>query len=244
MAMTDPHLKDAFGVAAPEHFAWQTKSAFVSVQEARLVQAAFTPVGSRALDLGCAEGATLKHLGEPSGAVGVDLFVDKLLFARTHVRGARFIAAAGEALPFASGSFDHVILRDVVHHVPDATLLFAECRRVLARGGRIDVLEPSRYNPLILLHALTQKAERGELRSSAGRLTRLLASHFDVVSVSRYQAFLFHRVAFHPSLGRPQWARSAFVRRFVETAERAAAWIVPRPAWAYIHVRAMVREDS
>ncbi len=238
MPSPDPHLEAAFGKAAPDHFRWQTEGAFVAAEERRLVQAAFAPAGSRVLDLGCAEGGTLRHLDEPSGAVGIDLFVDKIRFAREHVRGARFAVASAEALPFRPRSFDQVIVRDVIHHVADPGALVAECRRVLEPGGRIDVLEPNRYNPLILVHALTQRAERGELRSTAAGLTRLVGAHFEVVAVSRYQPLPVHRLAFHPSLGRPEWGRGGPARAAVEVLERVAGWIVPRPAWAYVHVRA------
>jgi SAM-dependent methyltransferase len=236
--MIDPHLKAAFGGAAPDHYRWQTESAFVSEEERRLVRAAFLPLGTRILDLGCAEGGTLKHLDDPPGVVGVDIFLDKLRFAREHVLGACFLVAAGEALPFASGSFDHVIVRDVVHHVADPALLFAECRRVLTPGGRLDVLEPNRYNPLILLHAVTTPAERGELRSTARWLASTIARDFEVKSVARHQPLPVHRLVFHPTLGSPAWAERALVRGVVEKVERAAAWFMPRPTWAYIHVRA------
>jgi SAM-dependent methyltransferase len=239
--MADHRLERAFKSAAPDHFDWQTAAPFVSEEERRLISAAFTPVGERPLDLGCAEGGTLKHLGEPRGAVGVDLFVEKLLFARATVGGARFVAADGAALPFAQASFDHVMVRDVLHHVPDPAALLDECRRVLVPGGRLDVLEPSRYNPLIFMHALTNRAERGELRSSAFRLQGAVARRFDVVGLERYQPMPIHRLAFHPRLGRPSLANRAVVRWVVERAEQVAGWVVPRPAWAYIHLRARAR---
>ncbi len=91
MALRD-HLADAFGAAAPEHFDWQTRGAFVSEREAELVRQAFLPLGKRVLDLGCGEGATLYHLGAPEGAVGVDLFADKLAFARRRLPACRFVA--------------------------------------------------------------------------------------------------------------------------------------------------------
>ena len=58
---------EAYGKAAPEHFEWQTKGAYVGDQERALVAAAFLPLSGRVLDLGCGEGATLFHLGEPEG---------------------------------------------------------------------------------------------------------------------------------------------------------------------------------
>jgi SAM-dependent methyltransferase len=232
----DRHLVEAFGAASPEHFRWQTEAPVVAEAERSLVEAAFLPLGRRLLDLGCGEGATLRHLGDPAGAVGIDLFKAKLVFARGQVR-AGLVAASATALPFAGGQFDQVLVRDVIHHVPDAEGMLAECRRVLVPGGRLDVLEPCRYNPLILAHALSQPAERGELRSSPDFLARLVGLHFRRCTVTHLQPLPLHRLVFHPRFGARGAARNAGLRRAVEAAERLAGWLLPRAAWAYIHVR-------
>jgi SAM-dependent methyltransferase len=232
----DRHLVDAFAAAAPEHFRWQTEAPVVAEEERALVRAAFRPLGGRILDLGCAEGATLRHLDDPPGAVGLDLFPAKLAFARGQVQ-ARWVAGSATALPFSDGRFDQVLVRDVIHHVADAEGLMAECRRVLGPGGRIDVLEPCRYNPLILAHALSQRAERGELRSSGAFLARLVGRHFARCAVTHLQPLPLHRLVFHPRFGARDGARRAGLRRAVAAAERLAGRLLPRAAWAYVHVR-------
>lgn len=239
----DRHLVRAFGSAAPDHYAWQTESPVVADRERDLVRAAFAPAEGRVLDLGCAEGATLKHLGEPPGAVGIDIFPDKLRFAREHVR-AEFAAASAEALPFSDGAFTHVLVRDVIHHVPEPARLLDECHRVLVPGGRIDVLEPCRYNPLIAMHAVLNRAERGELRSTPAFLEGLLAQRFEALATSRHQPMPLHRLVFHPDIGRPQWAERRGIRRAVEALEAAAARCVPKIAWAYVHVRGRARRAA
>jgi ubiquinone/menaquinone biosynthesis C-methylase UbiE len=240
MALRD-HLAGAFGAAAPEHYEWQTRGSFISEREAELVRRAFLPLGKRVLDVGCGEGATLHHLGAPEGAVGVDLFEEKLAFAREKLPSCRFVAASVESLPFEDGAFDHVIVRDVVHHLDDPRHMVDECRRVLGPGGRIDVLEPCRYNPLIFLHALTNKAERGELRSTLPFLVDLLSRRFAVEATARYQAMPIHRVVLHPDIGRPGLAEDPRVRAIIAGLEKFAEAVVPGPVWAYIHVRAGVR---
>jgi len=235
----DPHLRAAFGAAAPAHFAWQTEGPFVADRERELVRAAFLPLGRRVLDLGCGEGATLVHLGAPEGAVGVDLFEEKVAFARTRLPGCRFVTASGEALPFADGDFDQVLVRDVIHHVPDPARLLDECHRVLAPGGRIDVLEPCRYNPLIFLHAVMNRAERGELRSTMAFLSGVVARRFDVIASDRFQPMPIHRVVFHPDLGWPRLAERPAARRIVDGIERLAGRLLPEGAWAYLHVRGL-----
>ncbi len=115
---------------------------------------------------------------------------------------------------------------------------------MLAPGGVVDVLEPCRYNPLIALHALTQPAERGELRSTEPFLTELVRRIADVVWVDRYQAMPIHRLVFHPTLGSPRAAARPRVSAAVAAVERLAERLVPRWSWAYIHVRGAVPSGS
>jgi SAM-dependent methyltransferase len=237
----DQRLAAAFGNAAPEHFRWQTENPVLARTERALVRAAFQPLGSRILDLGCAEGATLVHLGSPPGAVGLDLFHQKLAFASRAVPGARFIAGSAIALPFRDASFDHVLIRDVVHHVDDPAALVAESRRVLAAGGVLDILEPNRNNPLVALHALAIPAERGELRSTEGRLRGLLEAHFTVVATTSHQALPLHRLVFHPELGCQRWAERWWLRAAVAALEFTAERLLPHRAWAYVHLRGRAR---
>lgn len=240
MSRADQHLEEAFGRAAPDHLTFQTATPYVADRERDLVRRAFLPLGSRVLDLGCAEGATLMHLGAPAGAsfAGLDLFEEKLTLARARLPGCAFVAGSAYALPFEKSSFDHVLIRDVIHHLEEPERAIAEVARVLAPGGRVDVLEPCRYNPLIALHALSEPAERGELRSTRGFLTGLLARHFRVVSVTPHQPFPIHRVVFHPRLGSVKAAEIPAARAIVGAFERLAARVVPSFAWAYLHVRA------
>jgi SAM-dependent methyltransferase len=237
VSAADEHLEAAFGRAEPEHFAWQTEGTYVADEERALVRAAFEPLGARVLDLGCGEGATLVHLGEPAGAVGVDLFEPKLVAARARLPKCEFVACSALSLPFDDGRFDHVLVRDVIHHIEEPDAVLDEIARVLAPGGRVDVLEPCRYNPLIALHALTNVAERLELRSTPTFLERLVARRFARVTVERFQPLPVHRVLFHPKLGRPRAADIPLVRAAVGAFERAAGRVLPRLAWAYIHVR-------
>jgi SAM-dependent methyltransferase len=243
VARHDSALEAAFGEAAPLHFEWQTRARGVAERERELCEQAFLPLGSRVLDVGCGEGATLYHLGAPAGAVGLDLFPSKIDFARRTLPECRFVAASAYELPFERGEFDHVLVRDLIHHLEEPERFIDECARVLAPGGRVDVLEPCRYNPLIALHALSNKAERGELRSTPRFLRSLLERRFSVRSTRRHQALPLHRVVFHPALGRPGWADVPWVLGSVTALERAAARLMPRGMWAYVHVRAEASPD-
>jgi SAM-dependent methyltransferase len=48
-----------------------------------------------------------------------------------------FAQADGMALPFRDDAFDLVLSHAVIEHVPDAPLYLRECRRVMARSGRM-----------------------------------------------------------------------------------------------------------
>lgn len=241
MSAEEDELEQAFGHAEPVHFAWRTEGPFVAERERDLVRAAFLPVGERVLDLGCGEGATLLHLGAPEGAVGVDLFEGRLSFARERLPRCRFVNASVYDLPFPDASFDHLLVRDVVHHLDKPERFVDECARVVAPGGRIDLLEPCRYNPLIALHAVTVHVERGELRSTRAYLTELLERRFDVVSTRHFQALPIHRIVFHPTLGRPELAGRPSAQAAVRGLERLAEALMPEWAWAYLHLRAVTR---
>jgi SAM-dependent methyltransferase len=227
---TEGHLDGAFGRAEPAHYAWQTEHPYVAQRERELVESAFLPLGARVLDIGCGEGATLRHLGEPEGATGIDLFEEKIAFAAKALPRCRFVVGSAYELPFPDGAFDHVLVRDVVHHLDEPERFVTECARVLGPGGRIDILEPSRGNPLILAHALLVPVERGELRSTMAYISGLLATRFRIVVTNRFQPIPIHRLVFHPSLP---------VSLAVDAIERAARRFLPRAMWAYLHVRAI-----
>jgi SAM-dependent methyltransferase len=236
---TENHLDGAFGHAAPEHYIWQTEHPYVATRERALVRAAFEPLGARVLDVGCGEGATLRNLGEPIGATGVDLFEEKIAFARERMPRCRFVVGSAYELPFADGEFDHLIVRDLIHHLDEPERFVRECARVLTPGGRLDVLEPSRGNPLIATHALLLPVERGELRSTMRYMSRLVESRFQIVATGRFQPMPIHRIVFHPDLGYPMWAQQAPVASAVDALERVAGRLLPRAMWAYLHVRAV-----
>ena len=94
----------------------------------------------RVLDAGCGTGAysqaVLPHVGRIEA---VDLSAGMLAAARVKLGGSERIAfrrAAIDALPFADGAFDAVMVNQVLHHLPDDAE-FARHRRVVAELARV-----------------------------------------------------------------------------------------------------------
>jgi len=94
-------------------------------------------VKGRILDVACGTGYGTAMLG----AVGADLSLEALRYARRHP--AAYVAADAARLPFGR-SFDAVVSFETIEHVPDPARFVAECARVLRPGGLLLVSTPNR----------------------------------------------------------------------------------------------------
>lgn len=94
-------------------------------------------VRGRILDVACGTGYGTAMLG----AVGVDLSLDALRYARRHP--ARYVAADAGRLPFGR-EFDAVVSFETIEHVADPGRFVSECARVLRPGGVLLVSTPNR----------------------------------------------------------------------------------------------------
>lgn len=107
------------------------------------LEAVGVSLGGRALDCGCGGGgmplSLAEHVDESVGIDPFDRFGDAgaRLARERGARNLRFVRADGMALPFRSGTFDLVLSHAVIEHVPDPLLYLQECRRVMAKGGRL-----------------------------------------------------------------------------------------------------------
>lgn len=227
--------------ADAEHFRWQTEAPFFSSTEAALLEAVSVRPGERFLEMGCGEGGNLHHLaGRTRGAlrVGVDFSCPKAAFAR-RATGSEIAVADAARLPFADRSFDAVLIRDLLHHLPDRTRALAEAHRVLRPGGRLTLVEPNRRAPLVLLQAALVRAERGLLASSVEQLQRELdAAGFRVLRFAACQPFPIARVLLHPRLGTARLASHAPVRALLEGVDALLSRLVPPSAWLYLTFQA------
>lgn len=103
------------------------------------------------LDVGCNRGSieALFHSLHPEQArctlvEGVDVSGDAVAQARTlGLPNCTFRAYAGRELPFASASFDLVVMVEVLEHVIEKEALLREIHRVLRPGGQLFLTTPN-----------------------------------------------------------------------------------------------------
>jgi ubiquinone/menaquinone biosynthesis C-methylase UbiE len=216
-------------------FHWQTQNPVLARRESELLRRVEVGRGERLLEIGCGEGANLHHLrGAGARFFGVDFSRERAAFAR-RATDAHTATADATRLPFGDGSFDAVLIRDVLHHVGEIDAVLAEARRVLRPGGRLTLVEPNRHSPLIWLQAALVPAERGVLRSSAPRLTSLLrGAGFRVERQSSEQPLPLERVLLHPSLGAPSLASLPLVAGALGAVDALARRLLPTRAWMYL----------
>jgi SAM-dependent methyltransferase len=130
--------------------------------------------GDRVLDLGCGGGRhAFEALRRGAHVVAVDLDPDLLeevaiLAAAMEVEGdvpwgTSFAAVRADALslPFDDSSFDHVIVSEVLEHIPDDLAAMREIVRVLRPGANAVVTVP-RYWPEALCWALSREYHSNE----------------------------------------------------------------------------------
>jgi SAM-dependent methyltransferase len=107
------------------------------LREAMLDAAAVGP-STRVLDAGCgAGGASALAASRGAHVNGLDAAEALLTIARRRVPDGAFHLGDLEALPYPSGSFDAVIVADVLPYVANPGAALREVRRVCVPGGRV-----------------------------------------------------------------------------------------------------------
>jgi SAM-dependent methyltransferase len=106
------------------------------------------------LDFGCGIGNSISHLRRvfPEAELfGTDPSGESIRLAQESLSSeASFKVAPETGLPYASDSFDTVLVACVLHHIPPSDRLrwMGEIRRVMKPGGQIFVFEHNVLNPL------------------------------------------------------------------------------------------------
>ncbi len=151
-----------------------------------IVEMAHIKPGDKVLDVGCGTGnltlTAKSYTGESGSANGIDASPEMIAEARKKAAasGSKVIFEVGlvERLAFPDATFDAVISRLVIHHLPGDLKRqgFAEIFRVLKPGGRIfiaDFKPPT--NPLLAHLVLLFFGHRMMMQAGAQDLPPLLA---------------------------------------------------------------------
>jgi SAM-dependent methyltransferase len=92
---------------------------------------------TRLLDVGCGEGQLSRRMaGHGAWTVGVDPTSGQLVTAAARGGDVRYARAGAEALPFAGGAFDTVVICLTLEHLDPFEPAIDEIARVLTPGGR------------------------------------------------------------------------------------------------------------
>lgn len=134
-------------------------------------------VDSIVLDIGSGTGRHT-HEAHRRGATAIALDLDEVALKEIgHANAA--LLADGTRLPFPDASVTHVILSEVLEHVPAHANMLAEAARVLIPGGRLALSVP-RYYPERLCWSLSKayhQVDGGHIRIyRRRRLERLVAN--------------------------------------------------------------------
>lgn len=107
------------------------------------------PSAGKVLEVGCGLGHLLQNLSGQYDVYGVDVNEWALEQARQNVPAGHFsIQNAQDLSAFADGSFQIVIAKHVVEHLPSPEQAIAEMSRVLAPGGLLVLATPNTDSPM------------------------------------------------------------------------------------------------
>ena len=119
-----------------------------------IIKAAGERIHERILENGCGVGMYVEHLS-PFGGKVIGLEYDFERSAEARKNSVHILNAAGECLPFPSGTFDLILSHEVIEHVQDDRAAIREMVRVLRSpdatsgkpGGRAVIFCPNRGYP-------------------------------------------------------------------------------------------------
>lgn len=130
-------------ITSSRHEGVQTDRAAVMVEE--IFQAGLPrhlprlSYNSRVLDIGAGTGHIGKELAERTGLQPISLDLVDLRTKKNRTGG--FVLADGYQLPFQDGSFDLVVMSDVLHFCRDQRSFLKEAHRVTSKEGMLILIE-------------------------------------------------------------------------------------------------------
>jgi ubiquinone/menaquinone biosynthesis C-methylase UbiE len=123
----------------------------------KIIEVAMLPAEGNLLDAGGGTGRISQQLVDHVGQVIVLDSSIKMLTQALTKDGLSAVGSATEDLPFASDSFERVIMVDALHHVAHQERSLKELWRVLKPGGVLVIEEPDIHNISVKFVALAEK---------------------------------------------------------------------------------------
>jgi SAM-dependent methyltransferase len=215
------------------------------------------PGDARVLEIGCGEAGVLDaFLQRGAYAVGVDRNEKRL------ARGREFLAHAistgrltllhQDAHTLAeneyAGSFDLIVLKDVIEHVHDRPELFGLMQRLLRPGGRVFLSFPPWRMPFgghqqicrswllshlpyfHLLPAGTYRSLLSAFREKRSRIESLLDTQRTGIGTAEFEA-LVESSSYEIASQRYYLLNPMYTYRFGTRPLRQASWVAGAPAW-------------
>ena len=167
-----------------------------------VIELAKVKPGDRVLDVGCGTGnltLTAKRFAGSNGAVyGIDAAPEMIDVARKKARRAgmdvTFEVGLIEKIPFPDATFDVVVSRLVIHHLPEdlKRLGFAEIIRVLKPGGHFLVADFNPPTNPVLNHITSALVGSHMMESNIWSIPPIIsaAGFMDITSGPTRSAFL------------------------------------------------------
>lgn len=234
------HQRSHFLDADEAQYRWTTSAPGIVETEDELLVPLLPDLASPCLEIGCGEGNNLQRLAAEVQCFGIDRFARKLRFARRELPQAHFAAADAARLPFADASFPCVLVRDLLHHLPEPERALGEVVRVLQPGGRLCLLEPNGRNPLIRLQTHLVPAEIGARQSTPQSIRAMLERQpLDHLHIEPRQPLALRRLVLHYRMGLPVLGRFAPTAALLRGLETALGTLLPKSRWTYIEANAI-----
>ncbi len=119
----------------------------------KLISLCLNGAKSCVLDFGCGNGILIPDLVKKFKSVyGLDISYKMLKSARENWKSSKgAIIGDGNHIPFRDNSFDCVVCRGVIHHIPDIGLILNEVHRILTKNGLFVFSEPCNDSVIIRL---------------------------------------------------------------------------------------------
>lgn len=148
--------------------------------------------GLKILDVGCGMGALMREMGSFGEVSGIDASPDAIAFCRD--RGLENVVQGDAAqLPYEEGTFDVVVILDVLEHIKDDSRGAREVARVLKPGGLAIIAVPA----FMFLWGVTDEVSHHYRRYTRKEVKSLIhATGLRVEKSSYFNTFLFPAIAF------------------------------------------------